>query len=239
VPHPQDISVAIAVQLRGCDGQGGEHAAVMTVQQIPPPTPVADSLVGGRILRCLLRIRGRFPSIQLGILDGKETADRLWQLGSDVMFKLRLGSQRKLRWPVSGLTANHEADQHDGVAGAILPASIVVSPPAPQAAVQSGAGAFLREIFDRIGGWPLTKRGDFDQQLIARLHVIEAPGDPCQFADPSYIFRWSQTNACYGQAFMQGPEDQGRYEGVKAQISNSRATLRVLQGRRIAGIAKV
>jgi hypothetical protein len=38
--------------------------------------------------------------------------------------------------------------------------------------------AFRREIFDRIGGWPLTKRGDFDQQLIARLHAIEAPGDP-------------------------------------------------------------
>jgi hypothetical protein len=38
--------------------------------------------------------------------------------------------------------------------------------------------AFRREIFDRIGGWPLTKRGDFDQQLIARLHSIEDPGDP-------------------------------------------------------------
>ena len=38
--------------------------------------------------------------------------------------------------------------------------------------------AFRREIFDRIGGWPLTKRGDFDQQLIARLHAIEDPGAP-------------------------------------------------------------
>ncbi|MGV2333790.1 MAG UNVERIFIED_CONTAM: hypothetical protein LVR18_26535 [Planctomycetaceae bacterium] len=61
--------------------------------------------------------------------------------------------------------------------------------------------AFRREIFDRIGGWPLTKRGDFDQQLIAMLHAIEAPGDPCQFADPSYIFRWGQTNAYHGQAY--------------------------------------
>jgi hypothetical protein len=59
--------VAIAVQLRGGDGPCGEHAAVMTVQQIPPPTPVADSSVGGRVLRCLLRIRGRFPVIQFGI----------------------------------------------------------------------------------------------------------------------------------------------------------------------------
>ena len=38
--------------------------------------------------------------------------------------------------------------------------------------------AFRREILDRIGGWLLTKRGDFDQQLIARLHAIEAPGAP-------------------------------------------------------------
>ena len=41
--------------------------------------------------------------------------------------------------------------------------------------------AFHREIFDRIGGWPSTRRGDFDQQLIARLNAIEPPGDPCQF----------------------------------------------------------
>jgi len=48
--------------------------------------------------------------------------------------------------------------------------------------------AFRREIFDRIGGWPLTKRGDIDQQLMVRLHAIEAPGASCQFSDPSYIF---------------------------------------------------
>jgi hypothetical protein len=49
--------------------------------------------------------------------------------------------------------------------------------------------AFLRKLFDRIGGWPLTNRGDFDQQLIARLTAIEAPGDPCQLDSPSWIFR--------------------------------------------------
>ena len=74
--------------------------------------------------------------------------------------------------------------------------------------------AFRREVFDRIGGWPLTKRGDFDQQLIARLTAIEAPGDPCQLDSPSYIFRWGQTNAYHGQAFMRGPEDEGWYERV-------------------------
>lgn len=76
--------------------------------------------------------------------------------------------------------------------------------------------AFRRENFDRIGGWPLTKRGDVDQQLIAWLNAIEASGDPCQFADPSHIFRWGQTNAHHGQAFMQGPEDDGWYDRVRA-----------------------
>ncbi|MFM7869972.1 MAG: hypothetical protein ACKPHU_37625 [Planctomycetaceae bacterium] len=76
--------------------------------------------------------------------------------------------------------------------------------------------AFRREIFDGIGGWRLTKRGDFDQQLFARLNAIEAPGDPCQFADPSYIVRRGQTNAYHGQAFMQGPEDEGWYDRVRA-----------------------
>jgi hypothetical protein len=73
---------------------------------------------------------------------------------------------------------------------------------------------FRREAFERIGGWPLTKRGDFDQQLIARLTAIEAPGDPCQLDSPSWIFRWAQTNAYHGQAFMRGPEDEGWYERV-------------------------
>jgi hypothetical protein len=64
--------------------------------------------------------------------------------------------------------------------------------------------ACRREIFDRIGGWPLTRRGDFDQQLSARINAIEAPGNPCRFADASYIFRRGQTNAYHGQAFIRG-----------------------------------
>ena len=74
--------------------------------------------------------------------------------------------------------------------------------------------ALGREVFDRFCGWPLAKRGDFDQQMIARLTAIEAPGDPCQLDSPSWIFRWAQTNAYHGQAFMGGPEDEGWYERV-------------------------
>jgi hypothetical protein len=36
---------------------------------------------------------------------------------------------------------------------------------------------------------------------------------------------------------MQGPEDEGWYDGVQAEISNSPATLRVSQSGQIAAIA--
>ncbi len=60
--------------------------------------------------------------------------------------------------------------------------------------------AFRREAFDRIGGRPLTKRGDFDQQLIARRTAIEAPSDPCQLDSLSCLFRWGQTKPGRTQA---------------------------------------
>jgi hypothetical protein len=62
-----------------------------------------------------------------------------------------------------------------------------------------------------IGGWHLNKRGDFDQQLIARLTAIETPGDPCQLDSPSWIFRRGGTNAYRGQALMRVPEDEMWY----------------------------
>ncbi len=52
--------------------------------------------------------------------------------------------------------------------------------------------AFRREAIDRIGGWTMTRRGDFGQQLIARQTALEAPGDPCRLDSPSWIFRSSK-----------------------------------------------
>ena len=74
--------------------------------------------------------------------------------------------------------------------------------------------AFTRQTFEQAGGWPLTRRGDFDQQLITRLHSIGPAGDPCTIASPSYIFRWSSTGAYHGQALMNGPEDEHWYNRV-------------------------
>lgn len=71
--------------------------------------------------------------------------------------------------------------------------------------------AMMRHGFEECGGWPLTLRGDFDQQLIARLNGLGSPGDPCSVGSPSYIFRWGSTGAYHGQASMLGPDDEGWY----------------------------
>jgi hypothetical protein len=75
--------------------------------------------------------------------------------------------------------------------------------------------AFTRQALEQVGGWPLTLRGDFDQQLIARLNGLGIPGDLCAFSRPSYMFRWSSTGAYHGQALMRGPEDQEWYHSIQ------------------------
>jgi glycosyltransferase involved in cell wall biosynthesis len=75
--------------------------------------------------------------------------------------------------------------------------------------------AFTRQTLEKVGGWPVTLRGDFDQQLIARLNGLDDPGDPCRIASPAYIFRWGSTGAYHGQTLMQGPEDEQWYERLR------------------------
>lgn len=45
--------------------------------------------------------------------------------------------------------------------------------------------AFTRQVFEQVAGWPLTLRGDYDQQLISRLNSIGPAADPCMKANPS------------------------------------------------------
>ena len=79
--------------------------------------------------------------------------------------------------------------------------------------------AMTRQAFDECGGWPLTMRGDFDQQLIARLTAVGPSADPCSVAEPAYVFRWGSTDAYHGQAFMRGPEDEEWYGRVLSRDS--------------------
>lgn len=85
-----------------------------------------------------------------------------------------------------------------------------------------GCLAIRGDVMQEIGGWPLTRRADFDQQLIHRLWKIGEQGDPLQFSPtgpfttewtklPAYVFRW-QTGAAHGQGYMQGPDDEGWYD---------------------------
>ena len=84
--------------------------------------------------------------------------------------------------------------------------------------------AFTRQAFEEVGGWPLTLRGDFDQQLIARLNVLGSAGDPCLFAEPCYVFRWGSTGGYHGQAMMSGPENETWYAAAElAALSHNAA----------------
>jgi len=85
--------------------------------------------------------------------------------------------------------------------------------------------AFTRLALEKVCGWPLTLRGDFDQQLIARLNELGLPGNPCTIANPTYIFRWGSTGAYHGQALMRTPDDEHWYSRVLAELPNSSASL--------------
>lgn len=79
--------------------------------------------------------------------------------------------------------------------------------------------AMTRNAFEIVCGWPLTLRGDFDQQLIAKLTATGTPSDPVAVAPPGYVFRWGSTHAYHGQAFMRGPEDENWYHDIGKQAT--------------------
>ena len=88
-----------------------------------------------------------------------------------------------------------------------------------------GSLAIRRETLERLGGWPDTKKANFDQQLIANLKRDCEPGDPLFFSpsrlqhgqpipvgSPAYVFRYSTTGQPHGQNTMQGPDDETWYD---------------------------
>jgi hypothetical protein len=52
-------------------------------------------------------------------------------------------------------------------------------PYAGQSSAHHASITFRRKLFDHIGDWPLTNRGDFNHQPIARLTAIEARDAHC------------------------------------------------------------
>lgn len=76
-----------------------------------------------------------------------------------------------------------------------------------------GCLAIRGDFLKRLGGWPLTKRADFDQNLIASLHKEGEPGSPVSTLKmpPAYIFGW-HTGYEHGQSTMRGPDDETWYD---------------------------
>lgn len=93
----------------------------------------------------------------------------------------------------------------------------------PAAGRFHGALAIRREAWKEVGGWPETRRADFDQRLIGLLTARFGPaGDPCRFDLPGYCFRWQDSHDWHGQGFMQGPGDEDWYDRCAEQTSANR-----------------
>lgn len=75
-----------------------------------------------------------------------------------------------------------------------------------------GSIAFTRQAYEAVGGWPLTKRGDFDQMLMSRLSELGPIGNPVDGSAPSYVFRWEATEAYHGSGLMRGADDSNWYQ---------------------------
>ncbi len=78
-----------------------------------------------------------------------------------------------------------------------------------------GSMAFTRKAFERLGGWPLSRRGDFDQQFMSGLGLSGGQVDTCSTSPPSYVFRWGSTGDYHGSAHMATPGDENWYDKCK------------------------
>lgn len=88
---------------------------------------------------------------------------------------------------------------------------------------ESAAGRFHGSIavrfshLQKIGGYPETRRVDFDQQQLRRCAPFANSYEPSQ--PPSYIYRWQSTGAWHASGASTGPDDVDWYN--KAPIDKS------------------
>ena len=74
-----------------------------------------------------------------------------------------------------------------------------------------------RDLMCRIGGWPETRRADFDHQILRSLHshakkLVEPWTVP---ADIQYMYRWHTGHAHGQHAHLAGPGDNFWYDRCK------------------------
>lgn len=95
--------------------------------------------------------------------------------------------------------------------------TLVREPAAGRFHASLGASKFL---LDSVGGWPATRRADFDQKLMSNLDEAGRRVAP-DYRDrgaPSYIFRWGSTQAQHGQEFMRSPACTNWWEEAGRRI---------------------
>lgn len=98
----------------------------------------------------------------------------------------------------------------------------------PAAGRFHGSLAVRSSHLERIGGWPETRRVDFDQQMLARCQPLAdsfSLGVPLEavrlgmfptehrFA-PGYIYRWQSTQAHHCSGDARSPDDESWYDRV-------------------------
>jgi glycosyltransferase involved in cell wall biosynthesis len=90
-----------------------------------------------------------------------------------------------------------------------------------------GCLAMRRETYWALGGWPETRRPDFDLQILAGLRkTFGRPGNPCDFGPPQYVFRWATSQEHHAEAFASDPGDEDWLAKAQAAIDGSRGGFR-------------
>lgn len=76
--------------------------------------------------------------------------------------------------------------------------------------------AFRTDPVRAIGGWPVTRRADFDLQMISKLESQLAIVDPIKLGHtPTYTFTWESSGHYHAQAYGRGPTDEGWLERAR------------------------
>jgi hypothetical protein len=71
--------------------------------------------------------------------------------------------------------------------------------------------AIRYDAFIRTGGFVMTRRADFDQQSLGKWLHYCSHGDLIHFAEPTYVFRWMETECGHSQFKMRFAEDEMWY----------------------------
>ena len=80
--------------------------------------------------------------------------------------------------------------------------------------------AIRYKAFVRTGGFVLTRRADFDQQSLGTWLRECSKGEPNRFGEPTYIFRWNDTECRHSQTDMNHPTDESWYTKIDCETTS-------------------